>query len=94
MSLLLFVLACGVALAFLLTLIVGTWHVVHVLRRRYRLEREADDRENRRRVAADFAEAQKQLVEGGSLNFSDYLLEPSRKTKAERYKETVGSGSS
>jgi hypothetical protein len=82
MSLLLFVVACCVGLAFLVGMAVGTWHVVHVMRRRHRLERQAEERENRKQLAADFAEISKQL--GADMSFGDYVSDSREKVSIRR----------
>jgi len=67
-----FVLVLSVILIVVTGWCVGIWHVIHHLRRKHRLEREADDRAHKRALAEDFTEISKQLGEG-SLNFGDYL---------------------
>jgi len=62
---------------------VGIWHVTHVIRRRHRLEREADEREHRKQLAADFAEIAKQVGGAGEFSFSDYVQEPEKKSLSE-----------
>lgn len=67
-----FVLAASVLLIVLTGWSVGIWHTIYHLRRRHRLEKEADDRAHKKALAEDFAEVTKRLTEG-TVNFSDYL---------------------
>lgn len=66
-------LAIMVALTFLVGLPMGTWHMFHVIRRRHRLENQADAREYARVLAEDFARITKELSDGSLMNYDDYL---------------------
>jgi hypothetical protein len=46
-------------------------HLVHMMRHKYRLEREADDRRHKKEMAEDFAENTRLLASG--MTFDDYI---------------------
>ena len=66
-------LAIVVALTFLVGLPIATWHVVYIIRRKHRLESQADAREYARLLAEDFSKITKELTDGTSMNYADYL---------------------
>ncbi len=72
MAILEFILALVVILVVVTGLPIGVWHVTYSLRRKHRLERQADDRENAKLRAEEFTRITKELTEG-QLNFEDYI---------------------
>jgi hypothetical protein len=52
-------LAALVVLTFLIALPIGTWHLVYTIRRKHRLESQADAREYAKLLAEDFHESPK-----------------------------------
>jgi len=72
MAILEFILALVEILVVVTCLPIGVWHVTYSLRRKHRLERQSDDRENAKLRAEEFTRITKELTEG-QLNFEDYI---------------------
>lgn len=57
--------------------LIKTWDKVVAIRRRHRLEREEDERNHSKQLAADYAEALQQINNtGGTMDFADYRTKP------------------
>lgn len=72
MAILEFILAITVILVVITGLPIGVWHITHTLRRKHRLELQADDRENAKLRAEEFSRITKELTDG-NINFQDYI---------------------
>jgi hypothetical protein len=73
MGVLEFVVALMVGVFCVVAMVLGVWKVVHIFRRQHRLERERDEREHKKQLAADYAEALKMLSStDGTMSFTDY----------------------
>lgn len=84
MAILEFILAICVVLLVCTGVPIGVWHIVHTLRRKHRLEAEADDRARRKELAEDFANIRKELGEATTLNFPEYITSLPEMTKVKR----------
>jgi hypothetical protein len=74
------IIACLLALVILTGLPIGVWHLIHVLKRKHRLEKEEDERRNKKQLAEDFAVLIKELGEGSlPISFQDYVSPMSAK---------------
>jgi hypothetical protein len=73
MSVALFILVVCVIITIVVGLPIGAWHLIHVLRRKHRLEAQEDARQHARQVAEDFAAITKELTEGTTMDYQSYL---------------------
>lgn len=78
MAILEFTIIIMLLVAFLTGVPIGVWHVVYTLRRKHRLESQADARRNAFETAQDFAAIRKELSESVTMNYQDYL-QPEKK---------------
>lgn len=63
-------------------------HLVHKMRRKYRLESMADARRHQRQLAKDFDEMTRQLSAGTSINFEEYKISMPKKKERLRLKDS------
>lgn len=67
-----FIIALLILFTFLTGWILAIYHIIHVLKRRYRIEREADERQHKKQMAEDWAAVRKELSDGATLGFDEY----------------------
>lgn len=81
MSVALFIIAVCISLVVVTGLPIGVWHIVYTLKRKHRLELQADSRANAKHLAEDFASITKELSDGMSMEFKDYISTPALKRR-------------
>jgi hypothetical protein len=79
-----FILALSVVLLMVTGVPIGVWHLVYTLRRKHRLESQADARANAKQMAEDFAAITKELSEGATMNYQDYFLASGTKKELQK----------
>ena len=82
-----FILALSVVLIIVTGVPIGVWHIVYTLRRKHRLESQADARAYARQMAEDFAAITKELSEGATMNYQDYFLVAATKKEQEKLQQ-------